>query len=128
MPPETLEAALCKRHESAIQLLLEFVLDLGDFSHNSFRTGAHRNIDILGRRHAYIAIFVVVHIGLDGAAEGAGGRVERVRAAPTAVPEVLRAVLVCDKDQGNGAVIVGRVHTHGRGREMLSCGGSEGAL
>lgn len=40
------------------------------------------------RREAHVAVFVVVHVALQGAAEGRGGRGEGVDGAEAAVPEV----------------------------------------
>ena len=127
LPPQPLKAALSKLHESPIELLLELVLRLRNLPHNSIRAARARHFHALAGAHAHIAVFVVVHVDSDGAAQAAGG-VQGVGGPPAAVPEVLGRVLVCYEQDGDAAVGGGRVDADGGLGEVLGGGLGEGLL
>jgi len=113
LPPQTLKAALSQIHKRPIQLFLESILHLGNLPHSRLSAARGTHLHLLARAHPHIAIFVVMHIYLDRTAERTRGGVEDVRRAPAAVPEVLRRVLVGDKEDCDAAVGVDRVDAYG---------------
>lgn len=127
LPPQPLEAALGKLHESPVELLLELVLRLRNLPNHSIRTTSVRNLHSLACAHPDIAILVVVHVDLDRAAQAAGGR-QGVGGPPAAVPEVLGRVLVCYEQDGDAAVGGGRVNADGGLGEVLGGGLGERLL
>lgn len=68
-----------------------------------------------------------MHVDFDRAAQAAGRR-QGVGRPPAAVPEVLRRIFVCDEQDGDVAVVGGRVDADGRGGEVLGGGFGEGLL
>jgi hypothetical protein len=112
LPPQPLKATLSKLHESPIQLLLEFILSLRNLPNHSVRTTRTSHFHVLARAHPDVAVFVVVHVDFDRAAQPAGGR-QGVGRPPAAVPEVLGRVFVCDEQDGDAAVGGGRVDADG---------------
>lgn len=134
LSPQALEATLSKLDESPVQLFLEFILRLGDLPHNSVRAAGirshhgtgHRNV--LARAHPDIAVFVVVHVDFDGAAQVAGGGREGVGGAPAAVPEVLRGILVRDENDGEVGVRGRGVDADGGCGKVFGGGFGEGLL
>jgi len=128
LPPQALEAALGQVHKRPVQFLLKLVLYLRDLPHSRLSTTCTSHLHFLARAHPHIAVLVVVHINLDGAAQGACGRVEGVCGAPAAVPEVLRGVLVRYEQDGDTVVGIGGINAHCRGWEVLGGGCGEGFL
>lgn len=128
LPPQPLKAALSKLHESPIELLLELVLRLRNLPHHSIRAARARDVHALAGAHAHVAVLVVVHVDPDRAAQAAARGVQGVCGPPAAVPEVLGRVLVCDEQDGDGAVRGCRVDADGGLGEVLGGGFGEGLL
>jgi hypothetical protein len=69
-----------------------------------------------------------VHVDSDRAAQAAARGFQGVCGPPAAVPEVLGRILVCDEQDGDGAVRRGRVDADGGLEEVLGGGLGEGLL
>jgi hypothetical protein len=69
-----------------------------------------------------------VHVDSDRAAQAAARGFQGVCGPPAAVPEVLGRILVCDEQDGDGAVRRGRVDADGGLGEVLGGGLGEGLL
>jgi hypothetical protein len=106
LPPQTLERTLTQLPKGLVQILLILPLRRRNLPYDVLFAHAV-DADLLVGEQPDVAVFVVVHVDLDGAGERAGGWVVDVGRAPAAVPVVCGRVFVCDGDDGDGGVVGG---------------------
>lgn len=109
---QVLERLLGHLHKRPVERFLVIALCRSDARHDGFRReGGHRGVDWFGGVERHIAVFVVVHVDMHLARDVRGiGDGDGIDGTETTVPEVVRRVSVRNEQNGNGRIVVNRIH------------------